>query len=174
MLTPSVPARNANQPELVAGSFISNLAWVAWGKGIVEVGDEVEEKMKVKDSGDVSFLLRYKRGFGWKDRVTCSSQAVGYTLVDELLPRLPASKYENKPALKTIHNNLNLFQIPHFKEMLRAHPNHVGISKTPLSLSPYPLALLQYPLYRMHSSHTYSRSSHLPDILFVHRTVYKP
>ncbi|KAE9387523.1 ARM repeat-containing protein [Gymnopus androsaceus JB14] len=40
----------------------------------------------------------------------------------------------------------------------------VIVSQTPLSLSPYPLALSQYPLYRMDSSHTYSRSSHLPDI----------
>ncbi|KAE9383731.1 hypothetical protein BT96DRAFT_929620 [Gymnopus androsaceus JB14] len=57
----------------------------------------------------------------------------------------------------------------------------VIISQTPLShprpkqffLMPYPLALSQYPLYCMDSSHKYSRSSHLPNILFVHRTVYK-
>ncbi|KAE9393059.1 hypothetical protein BT96DRAFT_924257 [Gymnopus androsaceus JB14] len=49
----------------------------------------------------------------------------------------------------------------------------VIVSQTPHSLSPYPLALSQYPLYRMDSSHTYSRSSHLPDISFVLRTVYK-
>ncbi|KAE9396432.1 hypothetical protein BT96DRAFT_922101 [Gymnopus androsaceus JB14] len=48
------------------------------------------------------------------------------------------------------------------------------VLQTPLSLSPYPLTISQYPLYHMDSSHKYSCSSHLPDILFVHRTVYKP
>ncbi|KAE9404628.1 hypothetical protein BT96DRAFT_989188 [Gymnopus androsaceus JB14] len=120
---------NINQPEPTAELFVSKLAQAAWGRGVVEVEDGVDEVFKVKDWGRVSFMPKYRRGFGWKDGVMCSSRAVGYTLVDEPLPRPPASEYENKPAMKTIHYNLDLFQVPHFvnvdrfEEMLKGHPN---------------------------------------------------
>lgn len=101
---------------------------MAWGRGVEGVGGEVVEP-EVVERERTMFLSKYRRGFGWIKGVTGRSRAVAYTLVDDPLPRPPAKEYENKHTLKTIHENLDLFQVPHFvdvnkfEKMLVDHPN---------------------------------------------------
>ncbi|KAJ7460789.1 hypothetical protein FB451DRAFT_1044837, partial [Mycena latifolia] len=70
------------------------------------------------------------RRIAWKeDQQASYSRTAHYTEVDEPLPRPPAYEFQNATAMRTIHENPDLFQNPRVIEvdrlesLLKRHPN---------------------------------------------------
>ncbi|KAJ7728437.1 hypothetical protein DFH07DRAFT_969870 [Mycena maculata] len=77
-----------------------------------------------------SFLPKYMRGMAWKhDQSVSYSRTAHYTEIDEPLPRPPAYELQNTAALRTIHENPDLFhnsrviKDDRLESLLTRHPN---------------------------------------------------
>ncbi|KAF7315011.1 C3H1-type domain-containing protein [Mycena indigotica] len=90
----------------------------------------VPELLLGEDEESSCFLPQYMRGMGWKGFEPVSySRTARYTEIDEPLPQPSPYEFSNETAIRTIHANPDLFQVPqviradHLENLLGGHPN---------------------------------------------------